>query len=41
MVFFRIERKPKAPLTESLLFAMFRSVGLIAQAMEKLLMESY
>lgn len=38
---FRIERKPRAPLTESILFAMFSGVGLIAQAMEEPLMESY
>lgn len=41
MEFFRIERKPSAPLTESTLIAMFRKVGLIAQSMEELLMESY
>ena len=41
MGFFRIERKPRAPLSESTLIAVFWSVGLIAQSMEELSMESY
>lgn len=37
MGFFRIEWKPRPPLIESTLIAIFRSVDLVPQAMQELL----